>query len=112
MATIKENKGKEVVDEVVRQGKTQPRPSIGEKRKSISKGVDLGNFPSRRKEKKAKHKLSKAAGARTTSPVLPVHDASIQILDIDLDPKDPLSVQIPSMAKMPSLSQPISCSRP
>ena len=97
---------------MVRQGKTQPRPSIGEKRKSISKGVDLGNFPSRRKEKKAKHKLSKATGARTTSPVLPVHDASIQILDIDLDPKDPLSVQIPSMAKMPSLSQPISCSRP
>ena len=41
MATIKENKGKEVVDEVVRQGETQPRPSVGEKRKSISKGVDL-----------------------------------------------------------------------
>ena len=62
MATIKENKGKEVVDEVVRQGKTQPRPSVGEKSKSISKGVDLGNFPSRRKEKRLSTSCPKLRG--------------------------------------------------
>ena len=72
MATLKENKGKEMMDEVVRQGESQPHPFVGEKRKSISKGVDLGNLPSRRREKKAKHKSSKPGGAQTTLPVLPV----------------------------------------
>ena len=56
---MKENKGKDVMDEVVRQGvQSQPRPFVGEKRKSLSKGIDLGNFPSRRREKKANHRLS------------------------------------------------------
>ena len=56
---MKENKGKEVMDEVTGQGvRSQPRPSIGEKRKSLSKGIDLRNLLSRRREKKAKHKLS------------------------------------------------------
>ena len=98
---MKENKGKTVMDKVVGLGESQPRPSVGEKRKSISKGVDLGNLPSRRKEKKAKHKSSKLGGTKSTPPVLPVH-----ILDVDLDPKDPPSVQIMSMAKMPTSSQP------
>ena len=54
---MKENKGKEVMDEVVRQGvQSQPCPSVGEKRKGLSKGIDLGNLSSRRKEKKAKHR--------------------------------------------------------
>ena len=53
---MKEN---EVMDEVVRQGvQSQPRPSVGEKRKSLLKGIYLGNLPSRRKEKKAKHRSS------------------------------------------------------
>ena len=56
---MKENKGKEVMDKVVRQGvQSQPRPSVGEKRKSLSKGIDLRNLLSRRREKKAKHKSS------------------------------------------------------
>ena len=56
---MKENKGKEVMDEVVRQGvQSQPRPSIGDKRKNLSKGVYLGNLPSRHKEKRAKHRSS------------------------------------------------------
>ena len=56
---MKENKGKDVMDEVVRQGvQSQPRPSVGEKRKSLSKGIDLGNFPSKRREKLAKHRSS------------------------------------------------------
>ena len=34
MATMEENKGKEVMDEVVKQGvQSQPRPSAGEKQK-------------------------------------------------------------------------------
>ena len=37
MATMKEDKGKEVMDEVVRQGESQPRPSVGEKRKVYQK---------------------------------------------------------------------------
>ena len=54
---MKENKGKEVMDEVVRQGvQSQPCPSVGEKRKGLSKGIDLGNLPSRCREKKAKHR--------------------------------------------------------
>ena len=59
MTTMKENKGKDVMDKVVRQGvQSQPRPSVGEKRKSLSKGIDLGNFSNRRREKKAKHRSS------------------------------------------------------
>ena len=56
MATMKENKGKEVVDEGV---KSHPRPSTAEKRKNISSRVDLGDFLSRRGRDK-KHKSSKA----------------------------------------------------
>ena len=56
---MKENKGKEVVDEVLRQGvQSQPCPSVGDKRKNLSKAIDLGNLPSRRKEKRAKHRSS------------------------------------------------------
>ena len=55
MATMKENKGKEVVDEGA---KSHPRPPTGEKRKNISSRVDLGDLPSRRGRDK-KHKSSK-----------------------------------------------------
>ena len=55
MATMKENKGKEVMDEGV---KSQPRPPISEKRKNISSRVDLGDLLSRRGRDK-KHKSSK-----------------------------------------------------
>ena len=55
MATMKENKGKEVMDEVGRpEAQSQPRPVIGEKRKNFSKAIDLENLPSRRKDKGAK----------------------------------------------------------
>ena len=57
MATMKENKGKEVVDEVVRQ-QSQSRPPTGEKRKNISSRVDLGDLPSRCGREK-KHKTTK-----------------------------------------------------
>ena len=48
VAMMKENKDKEVMDEVVKQGvQSQPRPPVGEKRKNISSRVDLGDLPSR-----------------------------------------------------------------
>ena len=56
---MKENKGKEVADEAVGQEVSQPCPVAGDKRKNLSLGVDLGNLPSRRREKKVKHKSSK-----------------------------------------------------
>ena len=52
---MKENKGKEVMDEGV---KSQTRPPTGEKRKNISSRVDLGDLPSKRGREK-KHKSSK-----------------------------------------------------
>ena len=55
MATMKENKGKEAVDEASHpEIQSQARPFVGDKRKSLSKNLDLGNLPSRR-GKKAKH---------------------------------------------------------
>ena len=43
---MKENKGKEVVDEVVRpEAQSQLRPFVGDKRKTLSKTLDLGIFP-------------------------------------------------------------------
>ena len=70
---MKENKGKEVMDEVVRQGvQSQPRPFVGDKRKSLSKGVYLGNLPSRRKEKRAKHRSSQPRVVKPSQPVLPI----------------------------------------
>ena len=65
---MKENKGKEVVDEAVRpEAQSQLCPSIGDKRKTLSKMLDLGNFPNRR-GKKVKHGLSKP---RVVNPSLP-----------------------------------------
>ena len=56
---MKENKSKEVTDEIVKQEvQSQPRPPIGEKRKNISSRVDLGDLPSRRGREK-KHKSIK-----------------------------------------------------
>ena len=66
METIKENKGKEVVDKVVKQGvQSQPRPPTGEKRKNILSRVDLGDLPSRRGKEK-KHKSTKPQDIKST----------------------------------------------
>ena len=63
---MKENKGKEVADEVVKQGvQSQPCPPTGEKRKNISSRVDLGDLPSRRGKEK-KHKSTKAQDVKST----------------------------------------------
>ena len=68
---MKENKGKEVVDE--------PHPSIGDKRKTLPKMLDLGNLPSCRR-KKAKHGLSRP---RVVKPSLPTSQPPVQVFDVD-----------------------------
>ena len=98
MATMKENKGKEVVDEGV---KTQPRPPTGEKRKNISLRVDLGDLPSRRGKDK-KHKSSKPQGVK--SPPTSSLESPVQILALDPEPKDPPSRKILSMVHAPTSS--------
>ena len=67
MVTMKENKGKEVVDEVVRQ-QSQSCPPAGEKRKNISSRVDLGDLPSRRGREK-KHKSTKPQDIKSPPPI-------------------------------------------
>ena len=57
---MKGNKGKGVVnEETLPETETQPRPFVRDKRKKLSKTVDLENLPSHHKEKRAKHRLSK-----------------------------------------------------
>ena len=52
---MKGNKGKEVASEGDRlETESQARPLVGNKRKPLSKNLDLGNLPSRG-GKKAKH---------------------------------------------------------
>ena len=47
MATMKENKGKEAVDKAAKpEAQSQLHPSIGDKRKTLSKMLDLRNLPS------------------------------------------------------------------
>ena len=69
---MKENKEKEVVDEASRlEAQSQPRLVVGDKRKSLSKAIDLENLPSRRKEKRAKLKSFKTGVVKPWLPVLP-----------------------------------------
>ena len=97
---MNQNKGKEVVDEVVGQGvQSQPRPSVGDKRKSLFKGIDLGKLPSRRRVKKAKHGPSKPGVVKLGS-VPPVQQTPIHVHDIDDELFDPLSLDIPSTAQV------------
>ena len=95
---MKENKGKEVMDEGA---KSQPRPPIGEKRKNISSRVDLGDLPSRRGKDK-KHKSSRLQGAK--SPHASSLKSPVQILTIDPEPKDPPSRKVSSMVHAPTSS--------
>ena len=98
MAMMKENKGKEVVDEGV---KSQPHPPTGEKRKNISSRVYLGELPSRRGKDK-KHKSSKPQGVK--SPPASSLESPVQILALDPEPKDPPSRKISSMVHAPTSS--------
>ena len=67
---MKENKDKEVMDEIVKQGvQSQSRPPAGEKRKNISSRVDLGDLPSRHGREK-KHRSSKPQDVQSI-PLVP-----------------------------------------
>ena len=76
----------------------------GDKRKNLSLGVDLGNLPSRRGEKKPKYKSSKPKDVQSTSLVSISKPVDIQILD-DPEPKDS-PAHIPSITKARSSSLP------
>ena len=96
---MKENKGKEVMDEGV---KSQSHPPTGEKRKNISLRVDLGDLPSIRGREK-KHK-SKPQDVK--SPPVSNQESLVQILTLDSEPKDPPSKKISSIVHAPTSSTP------
>ena len=100
---MKENKGKEVVDEVDRQ-QSQSRPPTGEKRKNISSRVDLGDLPSRRGREK-KHKSTKPQDVKSPPPVSN-QGSPVQILTLDSEPKDPPSKKVSSIVHAPTSSLP------
>ena len=96
---MKENKGKEVMDEGV---KSQPRPPTSEKRKNISSRVDLGDLLSRRGREK-KHK-SKPQDVKL--PPASNLESPVQVLALDPEPKDPPSKKISSIVHAPTSSTP------
>ena len=98
---MKENKGKEVMDEGV---KSQSRPPTGEKRKNISSRVDLGDLPSRRGREK-KHKSTKPQDVKSPPPISN-QESPVQILTLDSEPKDPQSKKISSIVHTPTSSIP------
>ena len=74
-----------------------------EKRKSLSKTLDLGNLPSCRGNKKAKHELSNPGVVKLGLPIPPTSQLSIQVHDVDLSV--PIKVT-PSKTTAPTSSQP------
>jgi len=63
---MKENKGKEIIGEEGRpEAQPQTHPSAGEKRKFLSKNIDLGSLPSRR------DKRVKCGSSQVVKPKLP-----------------------------------------
>ena len=102
---MKENKGKEVANEVVKQGvQSQPRPPTGEKLKNISSRVDLGDLLSRRGREK-KHKSTKPQDVKF-APLVSNQGSPVQILNLDSEPKDPPSKKVSSTVHAPTSSLP------
>ena len=100
---MKENKEKEVTGEEGRpETQAQVRLSAGDKRKPLSKNLDIGNLPSRR-GKNAKH-----VSSQTAKPNLPPPQPSIKIYDVDSStPTETTpSKTPPSKMTMPATSQP------
>ena len=99
---MKENKEKEVVGEESRpETQSQVRPSAGDKRKPLSKNLDIGNLPSQR-GKKPKH-----GSFQTAKPNLPPLQSSIKIYDLDsFTPTETTSSKTPlSKMTVPATSQ-------
>ena len=75
---MKENRGKEIIVEGGRpETQAQPRPSAGEKRKTVSKNLDLGSLPSRRGKK------AKQDSSQIVKPNLPSSQQPTQVFDVD-----------------------------
>ena len=113
MATMKENKGKGLADQEVIQEEvcSQPRPSCVEKRKTLSKTIDMDSLPSCRGHKKAKHGLSKFKVIKAGSfvPPAPAKQPSMQILDKEpsnpeVTPSKPPSGSLMTLLSSESLS--------
>ena len=69
---MKENKGKGLADEeTMPETQSQPRLIAGDKRKTLSKTIDLENLPSHQGHKKAKHGSSKSEVVKLGSIVPP-----------------------------------------
>ena len=103
MSTIKENKGKEIVDEESRP-ETQPqvRPLAGDKKRFVSKNLDLGNLPNRR-GKKAKH-----GSSQIVKPNIPSSQQPVKIYEMDSSTpiKTNMSKSPPPKTTMTATSQP------
>ena len=100
---MKENKEKEVVSEENRtETQAQVCPSTGDKRKPLSKNLDIGNLPSQR-GKKAKHVPSQTVKSNPPPP-----QPSIKIYDVDSStPTETTpSKTPPSKTTVPATSQP------
>ena len=104
ISTMKENKEKEVVGEENRpETQAQIRPSAGEKRKPLSKNIDISNLPSRR-GKKAKHISSQAVKSNSPPP-----QSSIKVYDVDSStPTENHAVQ-DSFVQDPSVQDDCTC---
>ena len=76
---------------------------MGDKKKSLSKAIGLENLPSCRKEKRAKHKLSKTSVVKPSLPTPTFQQPSIQIHDVDSS--EPVRIAL-SMTTVPTSSQP------
>ena len=75
---MKENRGKEIVDEEDHpESQPQVRPLAGDKKRSVSKSLDLGNLPNRR-GKKAKH-----GSSQTIKPNISSSQQPVKIYDVD-----------------------------
>ena len=87
---MKENKGKGLVDKETmpkeEEVHSQPRPFGAEKRKTLSKMVDMGSLPSHWGHKKARHGSSKS-GVVKAGFVVPStsvkQPSTVQILNLD-----------------------------
>ena len=94
---MKKNKGKEIINEEDRlESQPQVRPLAGDKKRSLSKSLDLGNLPNRR-GKKAKH-----GSSQVVKPNIP---SSQPVKIYDVDSSIPIETT-PSKTTVPATSQP------
>ena len=99
---MKGNKGKEVTSEgACHEVEPQVRPLTGDKRKTLSKNLDLENLPSRR-SKKTRHGLSQVVKSNPPSSHQPA-----QVFDVDSStPVETTPSQTPSKLVLSTSSQP------